>query len=260
MNKTKVFNLHFIDACNFNCHHCFIKKENNLLSLKQIKTIVDKIEKYSIEEGILTRINLAGGEPLLCNYLQDIIDYINSKNIEVSLITNGYLLTKEFIEKNAKKLSMIGISVDSLNESTIKSINRCCGNNYLDEGKLTSLYKYIKHCNIKLKINICISKLNIDENMSQFIQNINPDRLKLLQIVPENKFGEKIAISLEEFKLYCDKYDKFNPIIENIETMKKSYFIIDSKGYFCTNNLHNDNSLNILSDLEIKDCLKTLKR
>jgi len=62
---------------------------------------------------------LVGGEPLLSKNIQMFIDYLFEINLEVSLITNGYYLDEKFISKNKNKLSMIGISIDSLwwNES-----------------------------------------------------------------------------------------------------------------------------------------------
>jgi len=57
---------------------------------------------------------LVGGEPLLSKNIQMFIDYLFEINLEVSLITNGYYLDEKFISKNKNKLSMIGISIDSL--------------------------------------------------------------------------------------------------------------------------------------------------
>ena len=68
-------NLHFTDVCNYICHHCFVKKQGKELSLEAIKTIIDKITNYSEENHLDTRINLAGGEPLVSKNIQAIIDY-----------------------------------------------------------------------------------------------------------------------------------------------------------------------------------------
>ena len=71
----KTFNLHFVDLCNFSCKHCFVKKNGKELSLDNIKLIVDKLVKYQKDNNIKVRVNLAGGEPLLSNKIQEIIDY-----------------------------------------------------------------------------------------------------------------------------------------------------------------------------------------
>ncbi len=63
-------NLHFTDFCNFKCKHCFVERQGKELSLENIKIIIDKIVEFSNDKNIKTRINLAGGEPLVSKNLQ----------------------------------------------------------------------------------------------------------------------------------------------------------------------------------------------
>lgn len=123
-----VLNFHFTDICNFACGHCFIVRENRELTIEQCKKVVDK----AAELGRFERINLAGGEPMMSPHLQELIDYIVSKNLKCSLITNGSLLSIEFVNLNRNKLSMIGISVDSLDENMNELIGRKTLNNLSD--------------------------------------------------------------------------------------------------------------------------------
>ncbi|MDE5715710.1 MAG: radical SAM protein, partial [Anaeroplasmataceae bacterium] len=172
-------NLHFTDLCNFKCQHCFVnKQQGNELSLKEIKIIIDKIYFYSKENNVSIRINLAGGEPLASKNIQAIIDYIFSKEMEVSIITNGYYLSKDFIENNKNKLSMIGISIDSICDNTNRLIGRCSGNRVLTEENLLKKCFCIKCNGIKLKINTCISSLNKNENLCSFLEKVQPNRFK----------------------------------------------------------------------------------
>ena len=92
-----VINLHLTEICNYRCSYCFAKfNVQNELGIDAWKQVVDQIKNYfdlnAIKDG---RINLAGGEPLLLNYLDKLIDYIHSSNIKVSIITNASLLSKE---------------------------------------------------------------------------------------------------------------------------------------------------------------------
>lgn len=99
----KFFNLYFIDKCNYYCRHCFVKKENFELEMGQIIMIINNVKRYFIKNKIKDgRINLAGGEPLMSKNIQEIIDIIFSNNINISLVTNGSLLTKEFIRNNSR--------------------------------------------------------------------------------------------------------------------------------------------------------------
>ena len=47
------------------------------LTYEKACLVVDNIVRYSFKNGIQDgRINLAGGEPLLCKYLDELIDYL----------------------------------------------------------------------------------------------------------------------------------------------------------------------------------------
>lgn len=254
-----VINLHFTDKCNFHCKHCFVNKQNRELSLEQIKIIVDKIYDYKIATGEYIRINLAGGEPLLSKNIQEIIDYINFKNLDVSLITNGYYLSEDFILRNKHKLSMIGISVDSLNYDTNILIGRCNGNQVIDKEKLVSICNVINSAKIKLKINTCFSKVNKDgKELYAFIKSVNPDRLKFFRVMCNHDNELKsIELSDEEWKNIKLKYKDFKPVFEDNYYMQNSYIIVDSRGNLSKNNLHEIN--NSLLENTFKECLKKIK-
>lgn len=233
--KPNVVNFHFVDYCNYHCCYCFVKKANRMTSFLNIVNIVDNIAEYFKNLKVRGRINLVGGEIFMCSYLQQIIDYIYSKDIDVSIVTNGYLLTKEFIERNKTKICCIGISVDSLNPETNKLIGRCFNKQTLDENKLINLCEMIKSNNIKLKINHCLSKFNYDEDISKFIGIIKPDRFKIFQMTVIDSINGKcknMQLSNKEFESCCNKYKYMNPIIEHEEEMKSSYLMIDSDGNF----------------------------
>lgn len=246
--KPSVVNFHFVDFCNYNCIYCFVKKISRMTSFLKFTLIIDNIEKYFHSSKIHGRINLVGGEVFVCSYLQDVIDYAFKKNIDVSLVTNGSLLTKEFIIDNKDKLTSIGISVDSLNEDTNIKIGRCQKNKVLNNDSIIELCECIKSNGIKLKINHCVSKMNIDEDISWFIDKVKPDRFKIFQMTVVEGINDKasdLQINSQEFERYCEKYKHFNPVIENEDEMKSSYLIIDSDGdiYFNSANKRLGNAL-----------------
>ncbi len=233
--KPDVVNLHFVDYCNYRCSYCFVKKENIMTSFLNIKLIVENLKRYFTSIGVCGRINLVGGEIFMCNYLQEIIDYIWYKGIKVSIVTNGNLLTKEFIESNRNKIESIGISVDSLDHDTNVKIGRCSKGETLSKEKLTKICKIIKDNQIKLKINHCLSKYNEKEDIVDFINNVSPDRFKIFQMSIVEGINDKsknMQLTYEEFKNACKKYVNCNSIIEEASEMKSSYLMIDSKGDF----------------------------
>ena len=228
-SKTNTINFHFYDSCNFRCKHCFVNMQNKSLTFAEAKQIVDILkENYNYN-----RINLAGGEPLLSPYIQPLIDYIVFKGFTCSLVTNGSMLTEEFVELNKTKLQMIGISVDSLNDETNQLIGRKKINN------LIPVCKKIKEVGIKLKINVCVLSYNKHENLSSFLQKVKPDRFKIFQAIPSphKPDSHQMIVSDNEFLEFCARHQTFGPICENDSFIKDGYDIVDAEGVLSNNNL-----------------------
>lgn len=88
----------------------------------QILTILYKRENNRILYSIFYRNShpiwqfiSGGGEPLTRPDLLDILEYGKNKQLAVSVVSNGLLLTKEYIEQlNTKNLDTFWISLDGL--------------------------------------------------------------------------------------------------------------------------------------------------
>ncbi len=135
-----VINYHLTPNCNYRCVYCFGKFKKGVPTFEQACKIVDSVNDYFKKNHIVDgRINLAGGEPLSCTYLDDLIDYICECGIKVSVITNGSMLTEEKIKSWAGKVEMIGLSVDSLKPETNRMIGRCCNEKTISIEQLAQL-------------------------------------------------------------------------------------------------------------------------
>ena len=83
-------NLHLLEGCNFHCRTCFAHFDSRrTLSVMEWKHIIDNLYK----SGKVNAINFAGGEPMLYAHLGELIKYVYSLNMKVSIITNGSLMT-----------------------------------------------------------------------------------------------------------------------------------------------------------------------
>jgi MoaA/NifB/PqqE/SkfB family radical SAM enzyme len=100
--------------CNFKCPHCCAHafqrpEEKNKLSFQQIKDIADQAD----EIGIFV-INLIGGEPLVWDELDEVIEAIDPKRFHISITTNGWFLTPDVTKHLAAiGVDKLGISIDS---------------------------------------------------------------------------------------------------------------------------------------------------
>jgi radical S-adenosyl methionine domain-containing protein 2 len=229
-----IINLHLLESCNYRCKHCFAHFDSTaVLSVHNWKRIIDNItEKTSV-----LRFNLAGGEPLLYKGIDEVIEYINTKNIQVSIITNGHLLSEERIRKFKGKVSMIGLSIDALQPELLRKIGRCTkSNEILSADNCVSLCKSIHENGIQLKINTVVSRLNLHEDFTDFIKTVCPDRWKILKMkrFSANSFDNtELEITDNEFNMFCSTYFSVPHIAE--ASLKNSYIMIDARGKLVDN-------------------------
>ena len=100
--------IHITSRCNFNCIYCYggySKKNVGEFTTKQLISLIDELK----QKGTLW-ITLTGGEPLLRDDIELIIDKIKKENIICSINTNGSLI-KEKIDA-VKKIDFITVSLD----------------------------------------------------------------------------------------------------------------------------------------------------
>ena len=238
-------NLHFTDICNYNCSFCFAKKENQVVDIQTFMKQVDACSCYFKRNNISNpMINLVGGEPLTYNHLDEIITHINKKKISCSLVTNGLLLEESFLKKHVKEIDTIGISIDSLNDATNKLIGRCTlsgryltKDGYLEKCKLILKYGY------KLKINVCVSKLNYQEvrSFKEFFNHFkdqNNIRIKLMKMVivsNRNSGSKSNELTDEEFISFCNEFKNYKVEIEDDKTMFTKYLMVNSSSNVIVN-------------------------
>lgn len=92
---TNVF-LELTSACNLHCKHCFNsnQKEDSILALEFWKDVIDQLAKMKV-----FFVKITGGEPFLYPYFFDILNHLETANINYIIYTNGL-----FIQQNIQKL------------------------------------------------------------------------------------------------------------------------------------------------------------
>lgn len=234
-----VINFHVTEHCNYRCRFCFAQFMcRDEVKLEGAKKIVDNIAKYFKSCGISNgRINLAGGEPMLISFLDPLIDYIISKGIAVSIITNGSILSVERVRRMKDKVSMLGISVDSLSHQTNLNIGRSCNGKTISKDKILGIITAAKECGIKVKVNTVVSKLNVNDDISELYDTGAIDRIKLLQMRVNkgvNDTASQWLITKKEFDDYCERLSKYSTVDEDDDSLDASYIIINPEGLLLT--------------------------
>jgi SynChlorMet cassette radical SAM/SPASM protein ScmF len=119
------------EGCNLRCRHCWIapkyqSEENSYpaLDLDLFKSIIEQAKPLG-----LSGVKLTGGEPLLHPEIKEILEYIRSEELRLTVETNGVLCTSELAEKMAGcKDPFVSVSLDGADAEThewIRGMDGC---------------------------------------------------------------------------------------------------------------------------------------
>lgn len=237
-------NFHLWEPCNMNCGFCFATFQDVKSSIlpkghlpkDQAIEIVKQLADFGFE-----KITFAGGEPTLCPWIPELIVLAKELGMATMIISNGTRLTNDFLEKHKEHLDWIGLSIDSLNDSSNIKIGRAIhGNKPLPREHYYSLIENIKVNEYKLKLNTVVNKFNYNEDFIDFIEFARPERWKVMQVLPiegqnDNKIDEYI-ITKEEFDLFLNRHKHITSLVsEDNSQMISSYAMIDPSGRFFEN-------------------------
>lgn len=144
-------------ACNFKCKHCSIesfKKQNEkTLTIIDVKSIADQADAMG-----LASICITGGEPLMFPDLKEIIETIDPTRFNLSIDTNGWLLTEEKVKWLIKMgIDRVHLSIDGLSENHNKFRNK--------NGSWTKCLNALKYCQkygLGVIVNIVASKTTVN--------------------------------------------------------------------------------------------------
>ena len=231
-------NYHMLEACNYGCKFCFARYDKKIhLEFYEMKTVVQK----TAECGCFKAINFAGGEPFLIKELPDLIRFAKELGLETSVITNGFFLTEQVLEKVLPYLDCIGISVHSFDDEIKRKTGVCnCNNQVLENNRLQDICRYIRNnSDCKIKINTVVNVYNKDEDFVPLIRELDIDRWKILrcQYFENNAENKKMLVSDSEWKKFCERNIGVKGSVFE-QTMKDSYIMVNPYGVL----LKNDNS------------------
>lgn len=212
----------------------------------------------------IEKITFAGGEPLLYKDIKEVIKYTKTLGITTSIITNGSLLTYDWLKEMEPYLDWLGVSIDALDKHTNSLIGR-----KNSSGKAMSYSDYyfliqdINSLKYKLKINTVVNTFNKHVNFNPFIEWAKPDRWKVFQTLrvegQNDKHFDEIKCSKEEFDIFINahKHQK-SIVVEDNNAMTGSYLLCDPQGRFFENSQGKHSYSNSLIDSDFMDCYNEL--
>jgi radical S-adenosyl methionine domain-containing protein 2 len=187
------------------------------------------------------RLNLAGGEPLL-NQKRTLAIVAMAKAIgfDVSIITNASRLDAPTLSALAPLTSMIGISLDSANTTTMREIGRKDSKGrMLNLETLSSSLREARlaHPALRLKVNTVVNQLNCDEDMTALVKSFAPDKWKVLRMLPV--LTNQLEVTDSQFAAFLARHQAHDTVIsaEDNDSLTESYIMVDPKGRFFQNSI-----------------------
>ena len=150
------------DRCNFRCPYCmpaeiygeayeFLPRAD-ILTFEEVTRLIGIFAELGIE-----KLRVTGGEPLLRNDLPQLLGMLNAiEGIDdLTLTTNGYLLSQFAQPLKDAGLSRITVSLDSLDDEVFKAMN---GRGFTTERVLESIQTAAEVGLSPIKINCVVQK------------------------------------------------------------------------------------------------------
>ena len=151
------------------------------------------------------------------------------------------MLNQHFMNDNHEFIDWLSLSVDSKFEEVEKALGRGVGGHVqqtVHNAMLTHEY------GIRLKINSVITRLNYNEDMSEFILKLNPERWKVFQVLEIDGQNDLSVAPLllkdDEFEIFKRRHRSLikkglDVVFEDNNLMRGSYVMLDSLGRFFNN-------------------------
>ena len=225
-NKANIILTH---NCNLRCLHCYIDakacKEDLEKNYNKTIELIDKLEKDNFKQIMFT-----GGECLIFPKIVDLIKYAKSKNMIVSIFTNGMIFNQEVLDL----VDMVNISVDG--PDNIHNYIRQNENSYNNILKVLDYLKTIdKYTTLQMTINN-FNYDNLDYLVDLTLSHLNVRTVKIACVINDGRAKEN--------SIYLDKemlekvYNKMDSLYEktkyHIQFVTSLYNKYDFENY-CLN-------------------------
>jgi GTP 3',8-cyclase len=122
------------DRCNFRCSYCMPKEvfdkdypylpHSALLSFEEITRVARQFVAHGVR-----KIRLTGGEPLLRKNIEVLVEQlaalktVDGEPLDLTLTTNGSLLTRKARSLKAAGLQRVTVSLDGLDDAVFRQMN-----------------------------------------------------------------------------------------------------------------------------------------
>lgn len=240
-------NYHLWRPCNMRCGFCFATFQDipvqtlpkGHLDREDCLTVVELLARAGFE-----KINFAGGEPILCPWLPELIRCAGDLGLTTSVVTNGSPVTPAWLKSVEGCLDWAALSVDSVDPGTLLRTGRTTSSGPLSDRDYLIIVDSLRSAGVRLKVNTVVTRFNLHEDLTDFIIEATPERWKLLQVLPvegqnDSAVGDYL-VSEGEFARFVRgsrRVEAYGVTVvpENNDRMRGSYAMVDPAGRFFDN-------------------------
>jgi cyclic pyranopterin phosphate synthase len=253
------------DRCNLRCVYCMpaegvsLMSHNDILSYEEIYTVV----KAAAEMGI-NKVRLTGGEPLVRAGLSELVRMLASIDTidDISLTTNGTLLSHHAAELKKAGLQRVNISLDTLKPDRFNYITRC--GNLADTLEGIEVARAVGLNPVKINV-VVMAGINDDELTDFATKTVNEGwHVRFIELMPLN--GDELVtsrlVSVSDMRRRIESLGKLEPFLVSVGNGPAKYFRLpDATGtigfitpvteHFC----YHCNRLRLTADGKLRPCL-----
>ncbi len=240
-------NYHLWKPCNMRCDFCFatfLDIEPTALPKGHLGCEGSLAIVESLAQAGFRKLNFAGGEPTLCPWLPDLIRRAKDLGLTTAVVTNGSLISHEWLNRLDGGLDWAALSIDSVDPETLLRTGRTTRSGPMTADNYLRTIGILGESDIRVKVNTVVSQANLNEDMADFIIDASPERWKLLQVLPvtgqnDSNVGD-LLVSAEEFRRYVERNRRVEErgvtvVPEANDLMTGSYVMVDPAGRFFDN-------------------------
>ena len=232
--------------CNFDCIYCELEPAKPIEfydNPPNVDEIFEEVKKAVDEFDFDVLTITSNGEPTLYPYLDELIDKLKTLNKKLLILSNSSTIDQKNIQNALKKLDIVKLSLDSVNEKTFKKIDRPSKNISL-KNIINGIIEFRKIYKGELIIEILVVKgINDKEDefeaLNEVLAKIKPDRVDISTIDRPPAYNVEgvsidrlfeLAENIKNQNIFIPTREKINYKIENLtkeellNTLKKRPF------------------------------------
>jgi MoaA/NifB/PqqE/SkfB family radical SAM enzyme len=215
--KPIVLDINPTDNCNLACLSCWKRnpKYKKLdptyyeLSDKRLMEVIDEASQLGIKEVEIT----GGGEPLLRNITQKLMESIKKKNMKGSITTNGVLIDKQLAEKLVRiSWDRVVFSLDGPNREVNDYLRGKSFDKIIQNINLINKYKNkTKRKKPVLYFNVVISNKNYNliGDFIKLAEKLNVEFVKFETLTAHSRLGRKLQLNKNQKKEFLNSIKKY---------------------------------------------------